>query len=449
MESFREVFSKVSEYCKTQMSEVAYNLWISDIQPVKFDAETGTAYLFVRSEFKRNIIMEKYADILSRGFEETMGFAVKIHIDCEEVSAQKAKEASDKLSTYSREEIEKTTQGGDYEYTFSTFIVGPSNKFAHAASLAVATNPASTYNPLFIYGGSGLGKTHLLYAICAEIKANRPGTNTLYVKGEDFTNELIEAIQTETTKAFHDKYRKVDVLLMDDIQFIGGKIQTQEEFFYTFNALRDAGKQIVLTSDRPPKEIKTLEERLRTRFEWGLLADIQPPDFETRIAIIRRKAELLDIAIPDDVAEYIANRLKNNIRQLEGTVKKLKAYKLLAGTPPSILIAQNAVKDILNDTQPVPVTIERIISEVARTFGVSATDIRSNKRAAPISAARQVSIYIVREITQMSMSAIGEEFGGRDHSTVVYAIQQVEKTMEHDSKYKETVEDILKNIRDS
>ena len=235
---------------------------------------------------------------------------------------------------------------------------------------------------------------------------------------------------------------------MDDIQFIGGKESTQEEFFHTFNALYQDGKQIVLTSDRPPKEIKTLEDRLRTRFEWGLLADIQPPDFETRIAIIRRKAELLGLQIPDEVAEYIANRLKNNIRQLEGAVKKLNAYKQLAGSPPSILIAQNAIRDILNDNQPIPITVERIISEVSRTYGVSAGDIRSSKRSAQVSTARQISMYIVREITQMSMSTIGEEFGGRDHSTVVYAIQQVEKNMKQDSRFKETVDDIIKNIRD-
>lgn len=292
-----------------------------------------------------------------------------------------------------------------------------------------------------------MGKTHLLNAICHEIAENRPDMNLVYVKGEEFTNELINAIKTETTPAFHEKYRKSDVLLVDDIQFIGGKESTQEEFFHTFNSLYQDGKQIVLTSDRPPKEIKTLEERLRTRFEWGLLADVQPPDFETRIAIIRRKAELLEIAIPDDVAEYIANRLKNNIRQLEGAVKKLKAYKLLAGTNPSISIAQNAIKDILNDNQPVTITVEKIIEEVARTFGVTGADIRSNKRAAQISTARQVAAYIVRDVTQLSMASIGQEFGGRDHSTIVYAISQVEKNMQVDRKYRETIEDITKNIR--
>jgi len=276
-----------------------------------------------------------------------------------------------------------------------------------------------------------------------------PSKNIIYVKGDEFTNELINAIATETTKAFHEKYRSSDVLLVDDIQFIGGKESTQEEFFHTFNELYQEKKQIVLTSDRPPKEIKTLEERLRTRFEWGLLADIQPPDFETRIAIIRRKAQLLDIEIPDEVSDYIANRLKTNIRQLEGAVKKLKAYKLLAGTPPSILIAQNAIRDILNDNQPVPVTVERIIAEVARTYGVTPADIRSNKRSAQISTARQAAMHVVREITQMSMSSIGEEFGGRDHSTVVYAMQQVEKNMANDTHFKESIEDIIKNIRDS
>ena len=447
MESFREVFALVSEYCKKEISQVAHSLWIKDIEPVKL--EGSTAYLAVRSEFKQKILEEKYYDLLTRAFEEVMGFPVDLVITSLEPTKAQAEEAVEKLASCSPEEVEKTTAGGDYEYTFSTFIVGPSNKFAHAASLAVATNPAGAYNPLFIYGGSGLGKTHLLYAICNEVLKNKPETNIIYVKGENFTNELIEAIRSESTAEFHNKYRQADVLLVDDIQFIGGKESTQEEFFHTFNTLYEANKQIVLTSDRPPKEIKTLEDRLRTRFEWGLLADVQPPDFETRVAIIRRKAELLDIDIPDDVAEYMANKLKTNIRQLEGAVKKMKAYKLLAGTPPSILIAQNAIRDILNDNQPVPVTVERIISEVGRTYGVSSADIRSTKRSAQISQARQISIYIVRDITQMSMSSIGEEFGGRDHSTIVYAIQQVEKNMKQDSRYKETVEDIIKNIRDS
>ena len=447
MESFKEVFMMVSDFCRGEITDVAHKLWISCIEPVSF--EDGTATLFVRTDFQKKIIEEKYIALLLRAFENVLGFQINIRIVSGDEKAAQPQSAEQVIPSYSSEIVDQTVQGGDYEYTFSTFIVGPSNKFAHAASLAVATNPSSAYNPLFIYGPSGLGKTHLLRAIGAEIQKNNQAANIIYVRGEEFTNELISSIKTETTSAFHDKYRKADILLVDDIQFIGGKESTQEEFFHTFNTLYQDNKQIVLTSDRPPKEIKTLEDRLRTRFEWGLLADVQPPDFETRIAIIRRKAELLDLHIPDEVAEYIANRLKNNIRQLEGAVKKLKAYKLLAGSSPSISIAQNAIRDILNDNQPVPVTVERIISEVARTFSVSPEDIRSGKRNAQISSARQVSIYVVREITQMSMAAIGEEFGGRDHSTIVYAIQQVEKTMKQDSKYRETVEDIVKNIRDN
>lgn len=436
LDSFTQLFDAVKAFCASEMSDVPYSLWIKDIEPIRF--ERGVAYLYVRSVFKKDIVEEKYMDLLHRAFESVLGFSVEIKISGE------GDDESDKTEP---EDEDSAAVTGEYEYTFSTFIVGPSNKFAHAASLAVASNPSSTYNPLFIYGGSGLGKTHLLYAIRHEILENNPSTYIIYVKGEEFTNELIEDIKNETTRNFHDKYRSADVLLVDDIQFIGGKESTQEEFFHTFNALYHAGKQIVLTSDRPPKEIRTLEERLRTRFEWGLLADVSPPDFETRIAIIRRKAELLDIQLSDDVAEYIANRLKNNIRQLEGAVKKLKAYKALTGTPLSTAIAQNAIRDILNDNQPISVTVERIISEVSRTFEVTPSDIRSSKRASAISTARQVAMYVVREITQMSMANIGKEFGDRDHSTVVYAINQVEKTFETDQYFKNMVEDIIKNSR--
>ncbi|MCI8442087.1 MAG: chromosomal replication initiator protein DnaA [Provencibacterium sp.] len=442
--SFHELFQLVSDYCKGEISEVAYNLWIKDIEPIELKG--SSVYLGVKTDFKKKILEERYVKLLEEAFEAVLGFPVEVKILCEnpEDTAAPPPPQAESIVPGSG-----PPEAGDYEYTFSTFIIGPSNKFAHAASLAVATNPASTYNPLFIYGASGLGKTHLLYAICNEIQQNFPQKRLIYVKGEEFTNELINAIQNNTTMAFHDKYRVTDVLLVDDIQFIGGKESTQEEFFHTFNTLYQAGKQIVLTSDRPPKEIKTLEDRLRTRFEWGLLADIQPPDFETRIAIIRRKAQLMGSTMPDDVAEYIANRLKTNIRQLEGAVKKIIAFEQFAHTPPSILMAQNAIRDILNDNQPIPVTVERIISEVSRTYSVSPQDIRSTKRSAQISTARQAAIYVVREITQMSMSAIGEEFGGKDHSTIVYSIQKVEGLMENNPVYKETIEDIIRNIRNS
>ena len=438
MESFHEAWELICDYCKTRITDVAYKTWISRIEPVKLDFAEGNAILKVPNEFHRQTLNRCYTSLLQDAFAEVFGEGIHICLTVPEETASEPEPEKKELSS----------ADADYEFTFDTYIVGSSNKFAHAASLAVAANPAGAYNPLFIYGNSGLGKTHLLYAISNDIKKNYPDRNLLYIKGDEFTNELIDSIRRGTTSEFRQKYRKVDVLLVDDIQFIAGKDSTQEEFFHTFNTLYEAKKQIVLTSDRPPKEIQTLEDRLRTRFEWGLIADIQPPDFETRIAIIKRKAELLEINIPDDVCEYIATRLKTNIRQLEGAVKKLKAYYLLAGENPGLSTAQSAISDILNNDQPPPLTVEKIIDEVARTFGVGADDIRSSKRSANISSARQVAIYVVRDVTQLSMATIGEEFGGRDHSTVVYAIQQVERNMKRDSKMRGMVQDIIKNIRD-
>ena len=413
---------------------MAFTTWISRIEPVTLDFTQGTAILKVPNDFHRQTLERCYTSLLTEALDEVFGPGLKVKFVIPEDLGQQKEE--------------RFQSDTDYDYTFDTFIVGPSNKFAHAASIAVATKPASLYNPLFIYGNSGLGKTHLLYAICNEISFRHPQMNILYIKGDEFTNEMIEAIRHGTTQEFRQRYRKADILLVDDIQFIAGKESTQEEFFHTFNSLYESKRQIVLTSDRPAKDIATLEERLLTRFEWGLTADIQPPDFETRLAIIRRKAELLDITIPENVCEYIANRLKNNIRQLEGTVKKMKAYHLLNGQAPSITTAQAAISDIINNDQPTPFTVEKIIEEVARTFGVTSDEIRSAKRSANISKARQMAMYVVREITQLPTEAIGNEFGGRDHSTVVYALQQMEKNLQKDSKIKATAEDIIKNIRD-
>ncbi len=331
--------------------------------------------------------------------------------------------------------------------TFDTFVPGDSNRFARTVALAVAEGSGHDFNPLCIYGGSGLGKTHLLTAIQTEIKRTHPDFVIMYVTCEQFTNELIAAIRAGSTEDFRMKYRVADLLLVDDIQFIAGKESTQEEFFHTFNSLHDAHKQIVIASDRPAKEIKSLEERLRTRFEWGLTADVQPPDFETRVAIVKRKAELLHLDLPEDVAEFIANHLKNNIRQLEGAVKKLNAYYMLEGIQPVISVAQNAIKDILNETQPVPVTIEKIIGEVSRTFNVSPADIRGTKRNANVASARRVAIYILREVTGMSMEEIGREFSGRDHSTIVYSLKTMERDMKNDQHLRETVSDIIKNVK--
>ena len=440
METIKEVWSGILDYLHNldDISEVAYNVWITCIEPRTI--EDGEVVVFVHTNFQKKIVSEHYADKLKDAFENVLGIPLGLKI-------------------VSGEDLEKTTPAApppasgnlfdgstDQDYSFENFVVGSSNKFAHAASQAVASKPAGYYNPLFIYGGSGLGKTHLLYAICNEIRKNSPAANILFTKGEYMANELIEAIQKGQTMEFRAKYRQVDVLLIDDIQFISGKVSTQEEFFHTFDALHQANKQIVLTSDRPPREIATLEERLRTRFEMGLLADIQPPDLETRIAIIRRKAQLLDIPITDDIAEYIAGQLKSNVRQLEGAVKCMRAQYLLAGEQPTLVTAQNAIRDIRNDSQPVPITVERIINEVARTMTVTPEDIRSTKRSAPISQARQVAAYVVRSITGLPMKAIGEEFGTRDHSTIVYAIQKVESRMAKDSSFKGMVGDIIKNI---
>lgn len=434
MESFTEAWNLICDFCKNRITEVAFTTWISRIEPVTLDFTQGTAILKVPNDFHRQTLERCYTSLLTEALDEVFGPGLKVKFVIPEDLGQQKEE--------------RFQSDTDYDYTFDTFIVGPSNKFAHAASIAVATKPASLYNPLFIYGNSGLGKTHLLYAICNEISFCHPQMNILYIKGDEFTNEMIEAIRHGTTQEFRQRYRKADILLVDDIQFIAGKESTQEEFFHTFNSLYESKRQIVLTSDRPAKDIATLEERLLTRFEWGLTADIQPPDFETRLAIIRRKAELLDITIPENVCEYIANRLKNNIRQLEGTVKKMKAYHLLNGQAPSITTAQAAISDIINNDQPTPFTVEKIIEEVARTFGVTSDEIRSAKRSANISKARQMAMYVVREITQLPTEAIGNEFGGRDHSTVVYALQQMEKNLQKDSKIKATAEDIIKNIRD-
>ena len=437
MNSFNEAWSLICDFCKTNITDVAYKTWISRIEPVKLDFDEGKAVLMVPNEFHRQTLNRCYKNLLTNAFEQIFGSGIDICFSIPDEIEKAGKKSDQNLAIDS-----------DYEFTFDTYIVGSSNKFAHAAALAVAANPAGAYNPLFIYGNSGLGKTHLLYAICNDIKKSNPDKTFLYIKGDDFTNELIDSIRKNTTSEFHQKYRQTDVLLVDDIQFIAGKDSTQEEFFHTVNSLYEAKKQIVLTSDSPPKEIQTLEDRLRTRFEWGLIADIQPPDFETRIAIVKRKAELLDIKIPNEVCEYISKKLKNNIRQLEGAVKKMKAHHLLGGEPMGIQTAQLAISDILNNDQPPPVTIEKIIEEVARTFGVSPEDIRSSKRSSSISNARQISMYVVREITQLPLVSIGEEFGGRDHSTIVYALQQVEKIISKDQKTKAMVEDIIKNIRD-
>lgn len=431
MNSFNDVFLAVKNYCKQTVVEASYNLFIDPLECYSLNGDN--AVILASSEWAKGIVEERFIPLLQKGFEEILGFTVLIQVD---VSSEKEAQA-----------VPTPINGGKYAFTFDTFIVGSTNKFAHAAALAVAQNPATAYNPLFIYGDSGLGKTHLLNAISMEIEKNNPAANIIYVDGETFTNEIITAIRENRTADFHNKYRQADVLLVDDIQFIAGKESTQEEFFHTFNALHKAGKQIVLVSDRPAKEIKSLEDRLRTRFEWGLTADIQAPDFETRCAIIKRKSDLLRLDIKNDAIEFIASKVKTNIRQLEGVVKKLDALKRLENKPPILINAQLAIKDILNEQLPVPLTIEKIIFEVSRSYNVPIPEIKGRKRSKSIAEARKMAIYIVRQVCELSMDDIGKEFGGRDHSTVVYSIRDVEMRMEKDSFYRDSIEDIIKNVK--
>ena len=453
MTSFNEVFESVKQYILQAelITSVGYNSWIKGLTAVELE-NGNTAVLGINHEFARDIVERNYTDILEKGFSDVMGFPISVKIVVQEDTLGEMYAAENRTN-----EMKNIFEGAKYEYTFDTFIVGRSNEFAYAACTAVAgvqqtpknSSEHSIYNPLFIYGPSGLGKTHLLTAIAHEFNKNFPGSNIIYVTGEAFTNELIDSIhQKKDTSQFHQKYRSADILLVDDVQFIAGKESTQEEFFHTFNDLYKMGKQIVLTSDRPPRDIKTLEDRIRTRCEWGLIADISVPDFETRMAIIRRKAELLQLHIPDEVAEYIANKLKTNIRQLEGAVKKLKASKHLLGTNITLSMAQSVIKDILTDSQPIPVTVENIITEVANIYNVTSDDIRSNKRQQQISVARKVAIYCIREITGLSQEAIGKELGGRDHSTLVYSLNSIDSALKKDQHLKESVDDIIKNIRD-
>lgn len=434
MESFEDLWALVKEYIKANVTEVAFKIWIN---PIEFVALKDDVVTLTVNDFKKKIILDKFYHLVVEAFENVLGFPVEIEI------------ISQKEEILENENEEKKDNNvNEYSYTFDNFIIGSSNKFAHAAALNVANNPGKAYNPLFIYGHSGLGKTHLLSAIMNEIKSRNPKADIIYTSGEHFTNELIYHIGNHNTHTFHEKYRNTDVLLVDDIQFIAKTETTQEEFFHTFNALNNSGKQIVLTSDRPPKEMMTLEERLRTRFESGLIADVQPPSLETRMAIVKKKSIDLNIDLNDEIIQFIAENIKRNVRQLEGTVKKIKAVYDVEGIKPNIAIARKAISDINNSDEPPPVTVEKIIKEVSRALDVNANDIRSGKRNADISHARQVSIYIVNEITDLSLKAIGNEFGQKHYTTVIYALNQMKEKIENNINLRNTIDDIIKNIND-
>jgi len=453
MNSFKELFDNVKQYCleNGKIPAIGIKTWIDPLTPVNFDG--SNAVFSVGTEFQKNIVMGTYASVLTDAFLNLLGLNVNIIINVESDAPETPATVPTEAELEKKNaELEKTYKFANYDYTFDTFIEGPSNSFALACSKSVAKNcgehEISGYNPLFIYGPSGMGKTHLITAIANEVRNTRPEYNIVYTTSETFGNDLIAAIQKNQISDFHEKYRNADMLLIDDIQFLAGKERMQEEFFHTFYKLHQEGKQIVITSDKPPKELITLEARLRTRFEGGLIADISAPDFETRLAIITRKSELLDLKMPPEVSEFMANRLKSNIRQLEGAVIRLKALNHFAGSPITISMAQSVIRDVLTDEQPIPITVEKIISEVSTVYGVSPEDLRSNKRSQQISIARKVAIYVVREITDMPLASIGTEFGGRDHSTIVYSVNSVVAAIQKDANLNNLVNDIIKNIRD-
>ena len=439
MESLIEMWNLVREHLKQSNGEVIYDIWFKPLQIVSFD---GAKAVIAASQFMKKIIEQKFGNDLADAFKAVMGFDVEVVLidPNETVKAQEETKTANKGAGATSLSIEQNT--------FETFVVGSSNRFAHAAAQAVAATPGAAYNPLFIYGNSGLGKTHLLCAISNEIKSKNPDVDIIFTRGEEFVSLIVEGIKAKTMQEIHNKYRNCDILIVDDIQFIAGKESTQEEFFHTFNALTQDGKQIVLASDRAPKDIEILDERLRNRFEWGLIADIQPPDIETRMAIIQRKAKTLGLELPADVVQFVAEKIKTNIRQLEGAVKKINALVNIEGSSINIAMAQNAIKDIMSDSRPVSAIVNNIIAETSRTFGVPQADIISKKKDAKTARARQVAIYIVREITDLTQKEISEFFGGRDRTTILYSVETVAKDAEKDSSLKKTIDKIIKNVQE-
>lgn len=437
-ESFEEVWEQVLEYCKNSMAETIYKTWIAKIDTPEF--KNGTIIIKSTSEFRNNMIKYKFNDILKEAFESVLGVDMPMEY---EVDEKQKTEDSEEKADYDEEQSSSINN-----YTFDNFIVGSSNKLAHAASLRVATAKlGSVYNPLFIYGHSGLGKTHLMMAIQNEIKKRSPKAKIVYTTSENFLNEFISCMTTQSNIAFREKYRNADALFIDDIQFFTKKESTQVEFFHTFNDLINTNKQIVITSDRPPKEIEDLDERIRTRFESGLIADIQPPDIETRTAIIIKKAEESNLKLSKQIINYIAEKIKDNIRQIEGTINKISAMQTLYGIEPTMGSIQQIIHDIETDNRPVSAIVDDIIDSVADIYDVKKSDMTSEKRNANIKTARNVAMYVIREVTGLSLANIGSYFGGKKYSTVIHSINTVEERIQSDLKFKNSVYNIIKQFK--
>ncbi|MGY0373842.1 chromosomal replication initiator protein DnaA [Clostridium sp. JNZ J1-5] len=440
-----QLWTKTLNIIKGELTEVSFNTWIKSIIPLSI--EGNILKLEVPNDFTRGILESRYKDLIINAIKlvTSKKYNIEFLISSEENSNTEKKSTNNQKDTniVANDEMTSTLNP---KYTFDSFVIGNSNRFAHAASLAVAEAPAKAYNPLFIYGGVGLGKTHLMHAIGHYILQNNPKAKVVYVSSEKFTNELINSIKDDKNVDFRNKYRNVDVLLIDDIQFIAGKERTQEEFFHTFNALHEADKQIILSSDRPPKEIPTLEDRLRSRFEWGLIADIQAPDFETRIAILKKKADVENLNIPNEVMVYIANKIKSNIRELEGALIRIVAYSSLTNKEISVELAAEALKDIISSEQNKQVTIDLIQDIVANYFNLKIDELKSSRRTRNIAFPRQIAMYLSRKLTDMSLPKIGEEFGGRDHTTVIHAYEKISTNLKKDESLKNVINDLTKKI---
>ncbi len=419
----------------------SFETWFLSLKPLKLDAETLT--LGTPDQFFSNWIKDRYGVLLEGALKEIGAGDLKINFVLAPQEEQRKERMSPDASKVRVEPVENARLNS--LYTFDNFVVGPSNRFAHAASLAVAESPARAYNPLFIYGGVGLGKTHLLQAVGSYIHLRNPKINLTYISSEEFTNQLINAIQTRTTMRFRERYRNVDVLLIDDIYFIAGKESTQEEFFHTFNALYDAHKQIVLSSDRSPKETQGLEERLVSRFGWGLVTDIQPPDFETRSAILKKKSELAKIAVPQEVIHFISGKIKTNIRELEGALIRVVAHAELAGEKITLETTQKILKDMITEEEK-RVTIDVIQKKVAEHFHIRFSDMRTKKRNQAVAFPRQLAMYLARELTNHSLPEIGMYFGGKDHTTILHAWNKVNDTIKKRREIKDIIQRLTKEI---
>ena len=435
-----EIWDEAREIMKNELMPVSFSTWIETIDPVAI--EGNTIILQTTGNLNRNVLENRYNDLIKNTVKHItqQDFIVKYIIPEENTIERNARKSQDNGYPFENTNLIP-------RYVFDEFVVGNSNRLAHAASLAVSESPAKAYNPLFIYGGVGLGKTHLMHAIGHYILSQNKNAKVYYVSSEKFTNELINSIRDDKNEEFRNKYRTVDVLLVDDIQFIAGKERTQEEFFHTFNALHEANKQIIVSSDRPPKEIPTLEDRLRSRFEWGLITDIQPPDFETRIAILKKKSDRDKVDIPSEVFEFIATKIKSNIRELEGALNRVIAYSTLTKKEVDITLVNEALKDIFSSARARKIDVNLIKSTVAEYFNIKVEEFESKKRTRQIAYPRQIAMYISREMTDLSLPKIGEEFGGRDHTTVIHAYEKISSEIKESYEFKSKIEGIMKEIK--